>query len=57
MTRERQLLGWALYLSEGWYALWASRDLLRRTGRSTFPVYAKTRAMVLFDRVLNERFV
>lgn len=56
MTRERQLLDWALYVSEGWYAQWESRDLLRRTTRSTFPIYAKTRALVLFDRVLNERF-
>lgn len=32
----------ALYVSEGWYDRW------RRTGS----VYAKARAMVLFDRIL-----
>lgn len=35
----------AMYLSEGWYEMW------RRNGS----VYAKTRALVLFDRVITER--
>ena len=36
----------ALWVSEGWYESWL------RTGR----IHNKTRAVVLFDRVLNGRF-
>lgn len=39
------ILGWALYLSEGWYEHW------RLKGR----IYSKARGIVLFDRVITDR--
>lgn len=39
------LLGWALFLSEGWYENWRIRGQL----------HSKARGIVLFDRVITER--
>lgn len=38
-----------LYLSESWYEHWASKQGLG----SKSPLYCKTRAIVLFDRVIT----
>lgn len=42
----------ALYVSEGWYVWWELRDTLKKGFR---PLYYKTRAIVIYDRVLNNR--
>lgn len=47
MTHLERLFA-ALYLSEGWYIWWSERDIPK--GRKN---YARARAVVLFDRVLN----
>lgn len=39
----------ALYASEGWYDLWQRGE----HARSHYAVYSKARAMVIYDRVLN----
>jgi hypothetical protein len=44
MKTHFALLFAALYISEGWYDNW----------RRTKKVYSKARAIVLFDRVINQ---
>ena len=39
----------ALYISEGWYVLFSEQKNVQPGSR----LYARTRAVVLFDRVLN----
>lgn len=51
MTHLERLFA-ALYVSEGWYALSEARHCLKRGMR---PLYYQTRAVVLYDRVLNDR--
>lgn len=45
-------LAWALYVSEGWYGIWEGRHIYNRLFSKSYPLYAKTRAVVLHDRVL-----
>lgn len=42
---NRTLLGWALYISEVWYRDWDT----------TRSLYARTRGIVAFDRVITSR--
>ena len=49
MTHTERLLG-ALYVSEGWYATWKNY-MTRGISRPDL----RARAVVVFDRILNER--
>lgn len=44
------LLYKSLYLSEGWYELW------NQNKNTSYGLYCKTTAMVLFDRCLNNEY-
>lgn len=49
MNRQLAAVGWALYVSEVWYSLWEWGYHEPKHRR----LYAKARAIVLFDRAMQ----